>query len=114
MEEQKYAIIKAGGKQFQVVAGSKIFVEKIEGEIGSAVTLNDVLLVNPGSSGGGSVDGIKVGTPLVSGASVSAKILRQDRAPKVMIFKKKIRKGYTKKQGHRQARTQLLIEAINM
>ena len=107
MESREYAIIATGGKQYQVAAGQKVYVERIEGEIGASVSFNQVLLVNPGEA-----SQIKIGTPLVAGAAVTAKIVRQDRAPKVVTYKKTIKQGYTKKQGHRQERTQVVIERI--
>ena len=101
-----YAIIKTGGKQYRVAEGETLRVEKLnaEGE-NNTVKFNQVLLV------GG--DEIKIGTPMVEGASVDAEILRQGRAKKIIVFKKKRRKGYHKKQGHRQAFTEVKITGIN-
>jgi len=100
-----YAIIKTGGKQYRVSPGQTLRVEKLEGAVGDAVELNEVLLV-----GGG--DGVQIGTPQVSGAAVNAEIVEQGRAKKVIVFKKKRRKGYHKKQGHRQYFTALRIKDI--
>jgi large subunit ribosomal protein L21 len=101
-----YAIIKTGGKQYRVAEGETLRVEKLnaEGE-NNTVKFNQVLLV------GG--DEVKIGTPMVEGASVDAEILRQGRAKKIIVFKKKRRKGYHKKQGHRQAFTEVKITGIN-
>lgn len=101
-----YAIIKTGGKQYRVAQGETLRVEKldVEGE-NNTVKFDQVLLV------GG--DEVKVGTPVVEGASVDAEIVRQGRAKKIIVFKKKRRKGYHKKQGHRQAFTEVRITGIN-
>ena len=100
-----YAIVKTGGKQYRVSAGQTVRVEKIDGTVGDNVELSDVLLV------GGGEETI-VGQPRVDGASVAAEIVEQGRAKKIIIFKKKRRKGYHKKQGHRQAFTSLKITEI--
>ena len=105
-EVKPYAVVKTSGKQFRVSAGDKIRVNQLKAEIGSVVTLSEVLAI---SSGAGE---LKLGTPLLSGATVKAKVLSHGRAKKVIIFKKRRRKGYTKKQGHRQDETTLLIESI--
>ena len=99
-----YAIIKTGGKQYRVTEGETLRVEKLNTE-GSSVKFDQVLLV------GG--DQVKIGVPMVEGASVDAEILRQGRAKKIIVFKKKRRKGYHKKQGHRQAFTEVRITGIN-
>ncbi len=101
-----YAIIKTGGKQYRVSEGQAVRVEKLEGDPGDAVTLAEVLLVG----GDGQT---RIGTPRVEGASVTAEIVAQDRAKKIVVFKKKRRKGYHKKQGHRQAYTELKITGIS-
>ncbi len=100
-----YAIIRTGGKQYQVAAGDTLRVEKLQGDIGETVEINDVLLVADG-------DAVKVGQPLVEGAKVIAKIAEQGKAKKVVVFKKKRRKGYQVKKGHRQQFTALTIEEI--
>ncbi|MEE2757518.1 MAG: 50S ribosomal protein L21 [Myxococcota bacterium] len=100
-----YAIIKTGGKQYRVSPGQTLRVEKLDGDVGETVELDNVLLV-----GGG--EGIQIGTPSVSGAAVSAEIVEQGRAKKIIVFKKKRRKGYHKKQGHRQYYTGLKITEI--
>ena len=101
-----YAIIKTGGKQYRVAAGEKLKVEKLAGDIGSELLIDQVLLVGAG-------DDVKVGTPLVSGASVSAKVLAQGLGDKVKIFKMRRRKHYEKNQGHRQSYTEIEITGIS-
>lgn len=101
-----YAVIKAGGKQYKVAAGEKLKIEQIPAEIGTQVTLGEVLAIGIG-------DSIKFGAPLVTGASVSATVVSQGRHDKVRIFKMRRRKHYQKRQGHRQNYTELKIEAIN-
>lgn len=104
--QQDYAVVASGGKQYRVIPGNTIVVEKLESEPGSTVTLTDVLLVRSGGS-------TKIGTPQVEGSTVSAKVVSHGRGPKKIIFKKKRRKGYRLKQGHRQDFTKLLIESIS-
>jgi len=100
-----YAVIKTGGKQYKVSSGDTVRVEKLAGNVGDAVTLSDVLLVAKEGD-------IKIGQPTVAGAQVTGKIVDQARTDKIMVFKKKRRKGYSKKQGHRQPYTALQIEDI--
>jgi large subunit ribosomal protein L21 len=100
-----YAIIKSGGKQYRVKAGEQVRVEALAAEVGSTVSLEEVLLVGTG-------DGVKVGAPLVSGAKVKATVVSHGRADKVRIFKLRRRKHYQKTQGHRQAYTELRIDDI--
>ena len=100
-----YAVIKTGGKQYRVAAGEKIKVEQIPAEVGTQITIDQVLMVGEG-------DAVKIGAPLVAGASVSATVLSQGRHDKVRIFKMRRRKHYQKHQGHRQNYTELQIEAI--
>ncbi len=100
-----YAVIKTGGKQYKVRPRERITVEKISGEPGTEIELNEVLLVGEGEE-------VKVGQPLVSEAKVIAKILEQGRSRKILVFKKKRRKNYKKKQGHRQYYTVLEIQEI--
>jgi large subunit ribosomal protein L21 len=101
-----YAIVDIAGKQFKVSKDEYIYAPRIEGEAGTALTFDKVLLID----GGGS---IQVGSPTVAGASVSGKILEHVKGNKVIIFKKKRRKGYAVKNGHRQQYTKVLIEGIN-
>ncbi len=100
-----YAIIRTGGKQYQVTAGDTLKVEKIQGEVGDTIEIKDVLLIADG-------DNVTVGQPLVDGAKVTAKIAEQGRAKKILVFKKKKRKGYQVKNGHRQQYTALTIEEV--
>lgn len=101
-----YAVIKTGGKQYKVVAGEKIKVEQIPADIGSEITLDQVLAVGAGET-------IKVGAPMVEGATVQATVLAQGRHKKVKIFKMRRRKHYQKRQGHRQNYTELQIVSVN-
>lgn len=98
------AIIQTGGKQYLVEKGAKIKIEKLEGEAGSAITFDQVLMVTG--------DTTKIGTPLVSGAKVVGKIIATAKEKKVIVFKYKRRKGYHKTQGHRQTLTQVEIQEI--
>lgn len=100
-----YAIIRTGGKQYQVAAGDILRVEKLKGAVGDTLELNDVLLVADGED-------VQIGTPVLDSAMVTAKITEQGKAKKVLVFKKKKRKGYRKLRGHRQQFTALSIEAI--
>jgi large subunit ribosomal protein L21 len=101
-----YAVIRTGGKQARVAPGERVRVEKLPGEVGDRVELAEVLLL------GGGEEGEKIGTPLVGGARVVGTITAQARAPKVMTFKMKRRKGYRRKYGHRQAYTEIRIDGI--
>lgn len=101
-----YAIVRTGGKQYQVAPGARLRVEKLAGEIGETVELGDVLLIADG-------DNVTVGQPMLEGAKVTARIVEQDKAKKVIVFKKKRRKGYRRKQGHRQPFTGLEVQAIS-
>lgn len=100
-----YAIIETGGKQIRVEEGQTIFVEKLDVAEGEVVTFDKVLLV------GG--ENVKVGSPVVAGATVTAKVEKQGRAKKIIVFKYKAKKNYRKKQGHRQPYTKLTVEKIN-
>ena len=100
-----YAIIETGGKQVKVEVGSKIFVEKLDVEVGATYTFDKVLLV--------SGDEAKVGAPYVEGATVVAKVEKQGKEKKILVFKYKSKANYRKKQGHRQPFTCLTIESIN-
>lgn len=101
-----YAVIKTGGKQYRVVAGERLKVEKLVADVGSTVTLDKVLMVTDG-------DNITIGSPIIAGATVSATVLSHGRADKVMIFKFRRRKHYRKTQGHRQSYTEIQIGAIS-
>ena len=100
-----YAVIKTGGKQYKVAAGEKIKVEQIAADVGQEITIDQVLAVGNGAE-------LKVGTPLVSGATVTATIVGHGRYDKVGIFKMRRRKHYQKHQGHRQQFTELQIGVI--
>ena len=100
-----FAVIKTGGKQYKVQKDDKLLVEKIEGKDGDKVTLDQVLMVVDGKTS-------KVGEPLVKGASVEAKLVSQERGPKIIIFKKKRRQNYRRKKGHRQDLTMIQITSI--
>jgi large subunit ribosomal protein L21 len=101
-----YAVIKTGGKQYRVAAGEKIKVEQIPGEVGQEVTIDRVLALGSGAD-------LSVGSPWIVGANVVARVLAQGRHDKVRIFKMRRRKHYQRRQGHRQAFTELEISAIN-
>ena len=101
-----YAVIKTGGKQYKVAAGEKLKIEQIPADIGTELTIDQVLAVGAG-------DTIKFGAPLVEGATVSVKVLAQGRHDKVKIFKMRRRKHYQKHQGHRQNYTEIQIVSIN-
>jgi large subunit ribosomal protein L21 len=100
-----YAIIKTGGKQYRISPGDVLRVERLPGERGDEVILDQVLLITDG-------DAVQVGQPLVHNATVRTEILRQGKGKKVLIFKKKRRKNYRRKQGHRQLFTALQINEI--
>ncbi len=100
-----YAIVDIAGKQFKVTKDQFVYAPSMEGETGASVEFNRVLLIEGDQ-------GIDVGTPVVSGAKVTGKILDHGRGDKVIVFKKKRRKGYKKTQGHRQGFSKILIEDI--
>ncbi|HWQ75047.1 MAG TPA: 50S ribosomal protein L21 [Syntrophomonas sp.] len=100
-----YAIIETGGKQYKVVEGEMVKVEKLEAGVGDKITLDQVLMI-------GDDNGSKIGNPLVEGAKITAAVLEQGRGKKIVVYKYKKRKNQRKKQGHRQAYTKLLIEKI--
>ena len=100
-----FAVIKTGGKQYKVAKNDVILVEKLEVEAGADVTFNEILMVGEDAN-------LKVGAPLVKGASVVAKVLDQSLADKVLIFKKTRRHNYRRKRGHRQPQTVLRITDI--
>jgi large subunit ribosomal protein L21 len=100
-----YAVVMTGGKQHRVREGDLLRVEKIEGEVGTTVTLDRVLMI-------GKEEGAMIGTPTVANASVSAEIVKQGRAKKIIVFKKKRRKRFRKLNGHRQPFTHLRITGI--
>ena len=101
-----YAIVKTGGKQYKVAEGDVLFVEKLEANEGDVVTLDQVLAV-------AGENGLTVGAPVVEGATVTAKVVAQGKAKKVIVYKYKAKKDYRRKQGHRQPYTKLVVEKIN-
>ncbi len=100
-----YAIIETGGKQVKVEVGTKIFVEKLDAEVGSTYTFDKVLLVSDKKA--------KVGKPYIKDATVTAKVEKQGKERKILVFKYKSKANYRRKQGHRQPYTCLTIESIN-
>ena len=100
-----YVIVEIAGQQFKVEKGRKLYVNRLQGDEGSSVSFDKVLLTDNDGQ-------VKVGTPVVEGAAVKAKILRHLKDDKVIVFTKKRRKGYKVKNGHRQFLTQLLVEDI--
>ena len=101
-----YAVVRSGGKQYRVSPGGSVRVEKLSGEVGASITLDDVLMI------GGEGD-IKIGAPTVDGASVNGTIVAQGRGAKIRVFKMKRRKGYRRSQGHRQDYTEIRIDGIS-
>lgn len=101
-----YAVIKTGGKQYRVAAGDNIKVEQIAADVGQEIVIDQVLAIGEGAN-------LKVGMPLVSGATVNATVVAHGKHDKVRIFKMRRRKHYQKRQGHRQQFTELKIGAIN-
>ncbi|MDT8859533.1 50S ribosomal protein L21 [Alkalihalobacillus sp. MEB130] len=100
-----YAIIETGGKQVKVQEGQEVYIEKLDAEAGETVSFDNVLFV------GG--DEVKVGAPYVEGATVTAKVEKNGRAKKIIVWKMKAKKNYRRKQGHRQPYTKVVIEKIN-
>ncbi|WP_449244559.1 50S ribosomal protein L21 [Desulfobacca acetoxidans] len=102
-----YAIVQTGGKQYRVQPGDVLHVERLAGEVGDDITLDQVLLV-------AAEDEFQVGRPLIDGALIRGQILRQGRARKILVFKKKRRKDYRRLQGHRQQYTALQVKEIRL
>ena len=100
-----YAVVEIAGQQYKVNPEEKLYVPRLENEVGSSVKFDKVLLLSDDKA-------IKVGSPLVSGASVNAKVLAHVKDEKVIVFKKKKRKGYRVKRGHRQQYTHIEITSI--
>ena len=103
-----YAVIVTGGKQYKVEEGGTLFVEKLDAEAETSVTFDKVLAVSAGE------DDVRFGAPYVEGASVQAKVVKHVKGEKIRIIKHKAKKGYRKRQGHRQPYTKLTIEKINV
>jgi len=102
-----YAVFRTGGKQFRAEPGTSIRIPSLDAEPGDTVTFDDVLLASDGSD-------VKVGTPVVKGASVKAEVVKHGRDKKVIVFKRKRRKGYRKKNGHRQGFTEIKVAGIEV
>ena len=102
-----YAVFRTGGKQFRAEPGKKIRVPSLDIEPGESITFEDVLLTSDGSE-------VQVGVPILDGAKVKAEVLRHGRDKKIIVFKRKRRKGYRRKQGHRQGFTELLVDEITV
>jgi len=100
-----YAIVEIAGQQFKVAKDQKVYVHRLQDEEGSKVTFDNVLLLEDGSD-------ITIGAPAIDGAAVEAKVIKHLKGDKVIVFKKKRRKGYKKKNGHRQYLTEIVIEGI--
>lgn len=101
-----YAVFQTGGKQFRAEPGARLRIPTLEAEPGDSVTFERVLVTGDGA------ENVQVGAPVVDGASVKAEVLRHGRAAKVIVFKRKRRKGYRKKQGHRQNFTEIRIDEV--
>jgi len=102
-----YAIVEIAGQQFKVAKDQKVFVHRLASEEGNNVSFDNVLLLDNDGE-------VTIGAPAINGASVEVKVLRHLKGDKVIVFKKKRRKGYRVKNGHRQALTEILIEGINV
>ena len=100
-----YAVFRTGGKQFRAEPGKKIRIPTMEVEPGASVTFDDVLLASDGKD-------VQVGAPLIYGAKVMAEVVRHGRDRKIIVFKRKRRKGYRRKQGHRQGFTEIRVDEI--
>lgn len=100
-----YAIIRTGGKQYRVEPGDVIWVEALDGDVGSEITFPEVLLRGEG-------DQVTIGEPLVAGASVAAKIIGQEKTRKILVYKKRRRKNYRRRHGHRQLTTGVQVVSV--
>lgn len=100
-----YAVIKTGGKQYRVQQDDVVTIERLEGDAGAKIEFKDVLMVGTGGN-------VKVGTPIVDGAKVTAELVKQTRGPKLIAFKKRRRKNSRRKRGHRQDLTTVRITGI--
>ncbi len=109
-----YAVIRTGGKQYRVSAGDRLRVEKLTAGVGDEVELGEVLMIAPSSDGVSNNDGnVHIGKPFVEGAKVLAKVVGQKRDKKIIVFKFRRRKGYRRKNGHRQPYTELEVLKIH-
>jgi large subunit ribosomal protein L21 len=102
-----YAVIRTGGKQYRVSPGEVLRIEWLKGEVGSEITFSDVLLTVADGS-------VQIGTPLVPGVTVSARIVEHGKEKKILVFKKKRRKNYRRRHGHRQHFTAVQVKTINL
>ena len=103
-----YAVIRTGGKQYRVASGQVVKVERLDGEVGDTIAFDQVLMVGREQGDGEP----QIGSPLLEGAQVTAEVLEQGKGPKVIVFKKKRRKNYRRRRGHRQLQTVLRIRDI--
>lgn len=101
-----HAVFRTGGKQFRAAAGKRLRIPSLDAAAGTTVTFEEVLLVSDGED-------VRVGTPTVEGATITAEVLGSGRGKKVIVFKRKRRKGYRRKQGHRQGYTEIRVERID-
>ncbi|MDP6892089.1 MAG: 50S ribosomal protein L21 [Verrucomicrobiota bacterium] len=101
-----YAVVQTGGKQYKVVEGDTIEVNRVSGDAGSALTIDNVLMLNQDGS-------VKIGSPTIEGAKVEAEVIKHTRGPKLIVWKMKRRKGYRNKNGHRQDLSLLKINKIS-
>ncbi len=102
-----YAVFRTGGKQFRAEPGARIRVPALEAEPGQSVTFDEVLIADVG-------DGVSVGAPVIEGATVTAEVLSHGKDKKIIVFKRKRRKGYRRKQGHRQKFTEIRIDQVSL
>lgn len=101
-----YAVIETGGKQYKVTKGDVVYIEKLDVKAGASVTFDKVLLIGEGKD-------VKVGVPTVDGATVTGKVIKNDKAKKLVVYKYKPKKGFHKKHGHRQPYTKVEITKVN-
>ena len=101
-----YAVLVTGGKQYTARVGQVLTIEKLETPTGDQVRFDQVLLISDDTR-------VTVGTPVIAGATISGKVVRHDRGPKIIVFKYKSKKRYRRKTGHRQSQTHVLVQAIN-
>ena len=102
-----YAIVEIAGQQFKVAKDQKVYVHRLQGDEGSSVSFNKIYLLDDGTQ-------VTLGAPAITGASVEAKVVKHLKGDKVIVFKKKRRKGYRVKNGHRQSLTEILIQSISV
>ncbi len=105
-----FAVFRTGGKQFRAEPGATLLIPTLDAEPGATVTFDEVLLASEGGDGGD----VSVGAPMVEGATVTARVVAHDRTKKLTVFKRKRRKGYRRKQGHRQGFTVVRVADITV